>query len=354
MRRVNGLFEPICSLENLHLAYRKACRGKRYRAEVAEFSHDLASNLLGLREALLEESWQPSPPRTFWISDPKRRLISAPPFPDRVVHHAIANHLEPVIESGLVSDTYACRKGRGTHAALLRASEYVARFRFVLETHLMRYFPSIDHEVLKALFRRKLKGARLLRLLDRIVDGGGEQPRVAWWFPGDDLFAPAERRRGLPIGNLTSQLFANWMLDPLDHFVKEGLRAPGYVRYMDDLLVFSDSKAYLRSVAVDVSRFLAALRLRLHAAKTKTVPVERGFNFLGFRVYPGRRRLTSRTKARQMRKLRALRHALASGERSGTEVGASIRCMVAHAAWGGGRAFWAGLLRRTPFPARAG
>jgi len=349
MRRVSALFGPICTLENLHLAYRKARRGKRYRPEVAAFSHDLASNLLALQQGLLVETWTPNPPRTFWISDPKRRLISAPPFPDRVVHHAVMNLLEPVVDRSLIPDTYACRKGKGTHAALLRASEFARRYRYVLKSDIQKYFPSIDHEILKGLFRRKLKDPPLLRLLDRIVDGSGPQEEVIDWFPGDDLFTPVERRHGLPIGNLTSQIFASWMLDPLDHFVKETLRVPGYVRYMDDLLLFADSKAFLREAAREVRCFLERFRLRLHGRKTRTIPLRQGVNFLGFRSYPWGRRLTTATKVRQQRKLAAHRLAYAEGLVDLQDVGLSIRCMVAHADWGGGRRFWTGLLGRTPF-----
>lgn len=350
MRRAGGLFEKITTLDNLHLAYRKARRAKRYRPEVAAFSHDLATNLQRLHEELLAGHWHPGRPRTFWIRDPKRRLISAPPFADRVVHHAIMNVVEPVIDRGLIPDTYACRKGRGTHAALLRASRYARRHRYVLKSDVVKFFPSIDHEVLKTLLRRTFKDARLLDLLDRIVDGSGEQEVVIEWFRGDDLFTPLERRRGLPIGNLTSQILANWVLSPLDHFVKERLRAPGYVRYMDDILVFADSRSFLRDAAQAIEEFLVAFRLRLHRNKTKTVPLRHGVSFLGFRLFPHGRRLTSATKIRQRSRLRAIRHACRNGWMALEDVGPSIRGMVEHAQWGRGRRWWAGLLRRTLFP----
>jgi RNA-directed DNA polymerase len=154
-------------------------------------------------------------------------MISAAPYRDRVVHHALMNVLEPILERHFHPHSYACRQGKGTHAAADRLQYLMGRYRYALQCDVRKFFPSIDHEILKATFRRLIKDRRTLDLMDLIVDGSNEQPAPLAWFPGDDLFTPAERRRGLPIGNLTSQWFANWALTGLDHFITGHLRLGG-------------------------------------------------------------------------------------------------------------------------------
>jgi hypothetical protein len=153
---------------------------------------------------------------------------------DRVPHFAApalfeGGHFHP--------HSYACRKGKGTHAASGRLQQLLARNRWFLQTDIRQYFPSIDHEILKGLFRRRIKDQRLLAVMDAIVDGSNPQDPVLGWFPGDELFTPYRRRRGLPIGNLTSQWFANWYLEPFDHGVTSQWRVGGYVRYCDDFVL---------------------------------------------------------------------------------------------------------------------
>lgn len=158
-----------------------------------------------------------------WIDRPKRRLISAAPYRDRVVHHALMNVLEPILERRFHPHSYACRKGKGTHAAADRLQNLMRRRRYALQCDVRKFFPSIDHLLLKGTCRRFVKDGRVLGLLDLIIDHSNEQEAVVEWFAGDDLWAPWERRRGLPIGNLTSQWLANAYLDDLDHFVTSRL-----------------------------------------------------------------------------------------------------------------------------------
>ena len=248
MKRYGDLWEGLVSFSNLLLAAKKAAKGKRSRSSVARFRFDLEKELCELQDELIEHRYVPGPFQTFEIHEPKRRLISAAPFRDRVVHHALCGILEPIFEKGFVFDSYACRQGKGSHAAVDRFQRFARRFRYVLKCDVQKYFPSIDHAILKRLLERKIKDADALWLANVILDHSNEQEPFVHWFPGDDLLTPSERRRGLPIGNQTSQFFANVYLNSFDHFVKETLRMPAYVRYMDDFAIFGDDKGTLDEV----------------------------------------------------------------------------------------------------------
>lgn len=238
-RRADDLFAGIANFKSLYEAAKHAVRGKRKSPGAAVFMANMERELLRLERELLAGIWQPGRFVMFRIDDPKPRMISAAPFRDRVVHHALCAIVEPIFERGFIDDTYANRVGRGSHRAIARYEKYRDRYRHVLRCDIYRYFPAIDHEILKQEFRRRIACRRTLKLLDHIVDGSNEQEPVELYFAGDDLFTPFLRRRGLPIGNLTSQFFANLYLDPLDHFAKEVLRAP-YLRYVDDFALFHD------------------------------------------------------------------------------------------------------------------
>jgi len=157
-------------------------------------------------------------------------MISAAPFRDRVVHHALMNVVQPVLERCLIHDTYANRIGKGTHKAIHQYQHFLRQYKYVLKCDIKKYFPSIDHEILKNLFRRFIADQDTLWLMDAVVDHSNAQIEVLDYLEGDDLFTPLERRKGLPIGNLTSQIFANIFLNPFDHFVKEVLHCRAYLR----------------------------------------------------------------------------------------------------------------------------
>jgi retron-type reverse transcriptase len=199
---------------------------------VARFFFRLEPELVRLQEELTSMTYRPGPYRTFTIYEGKARQISAAPFRDRVVHHALTGILEPIFERSFIHDSYACRKGKGTHAAVDRCQQLARRHAYVLKADVRRFFPSIDHVILKNQIARRIKDPRVLWLVNTIVDHSNPQLPAIMWFPGDDLFTPIERRRGLPLGNQTSQFFANVYLDALDHFVTDRLRF-SYVRYVD-------------------------------------------------------------------------------------------------------------------------
>ncbi len=309
------LYHRVYKWTNLVSAFRKARRGKRSRPDVCAFEYNAEIELLALHDELRDGAYQPGEYFHFRIVDPKPRTISAAPFRDRVVHHAVCNVIEPILDRSMIHDSYACRRGKGLHAALERSSLFFSRFPYVLKTDIVRFFPSIDHELLLGLLERKIGDARLLRLLELIVRGGEDIPDSApgpAYFPGDDLFA-CLRPRGLPIGNLTSQLLANYYLSPLDHFVKDELGVKGYVRYADDILCFGETKAQLGLLATAIARFLGRWRLCIHDRKTQVMPVTHGVPFLGMVIYPTHRRLRHENVQRVHRRVRRLNAAYRVG-----------------------------------------
>ena len=291
-RPADGLFPRIASFAALEAAAQRAARGKRRKPGVATFLARLEREVLRLERELLSGAWRPGRYVEIAVRDPKPRTVSAAPFRDRVVHHALCAVIEPLFERGFVFDSYANRTGKGTHRAVARYERFRNRFGHVLRCDLYRYFPAIDHAVLKRDLRRRIRCERTLWLIDALIDGANPQEPVHLYYPGDDLFTPFERRRGLPIGNLTSQLFANVHLDGLDHYVKEVLRAPGYLRYVDDFALFHDDPAVLEEWRRRIAAYLARRRLSLHPRKTYVAATAEPTTFLGYVLLPnGRRRL---------------------------------------------------------------
>jgi RNA-directed DNA polymerase len=299
MKRVGQLMPRMVDADNLRRAFRLAVRGKRQRPEVRAYARDLAGNLARMREQLLRDEFPFGGYMSFTIWDPKQRTIHAPGFEERIAHHAIMNVCEPIFDRHAIADTYACRRGKGRLAAIRRAESFCASRTWFLKMDIRRYFPSIDHEVLLACLSNKIKDPDLLRMFRRIV---------AEYY--------TEPGRGLPIGALTSQHFANFYLAPLDRFAKEHLRFDAFVRYMDDFVIWSDDKSRLKRALQAIRQFLAD-RLRL---ELKPVPfinrTAHGMDFLGYRLYPGRTCLTKRNRLRLRRRLGRYATAWETGELS--------------------------------------
>lgn len=348
MKTHKHLYPLVTRFENLHLAFKNAARCKRSRPDVAAFEFDLERNLLDLQAELQSQTYRPGSYYNFRIYDPKPRLISAAPFRDRVVHHALCQVIEPLFERRFVHDSYACRVGKGTHAALDRAQELARQYPYVLKCDLEHFFPGMDHAVLRAQLARVIADPPTVSLAGQILGSGahihaGEYaPR---YFRGDDLFA-ASRARGLPIGNLTSQFWANVYLNPLDHFVKRELKCPAYVRYVDDFLLFANDKASLHRWKQIIIEFAATLRLTLHERESVVFPTAAGIPFLGWRVYPDHRRLKRRNGVAFQRRFARLLRSFADGQIEWERVHASVNGWVAHVAhgqtWGLRRALLSG------------
>jgi len=331
MKRHGNLWPNVISFEALLHAAEQARLGKRFRPAVAVFHFNLERELWRLHEELSRKTYRPGAYRTFTIHHPKKRQISAAPYRDRVVHHALVNVLEPIFERTFLADSYACRKGKGTHAAVRRCQEFMKRFRYVLKADVQKFFPSVDHAILKERLGRKIKDPDVLWLAGQIIDGSNPQEEALHYFPGDDLFTPGERRRGIPIGNQTSQFFANVYLDPLDHFVKDHLGIKGYVRYVDDFLVFGDDKCQLADVREQVGTFLASLRLKLHPTKRVISPVKNGIRFLGYRVFPTHRLLPKENVRRFRRRVRGMQADYAAGRLEWPTIVQRLMSWVGHA-----------------------
>jgi len=329
MKTYNNLYDKICSFENLLLAALYARRGKRSRRDVAAFEFNLEHELLKLQEELTEGTYQPGPYRTFYIYEPKKRMISAAPYRDRVVHHALCNVIGPIFERTFIYDSYANRLGKGVHKAVDRFT--CRKNRYVLKCDIRKYFPSIDHEILMEEIRWRIRDERVLWLIGRILESGPPQEPVYSYFPGDDLFTPLRRRKGLPIGNQTSQFFANVYLNRFDHFVKEELRCRYYIRYVDDFVVLSNDKRWLHHVKEEMGRYLERLRLKLHPRKCQVFPVREGADFLGYRVFPDHRLLRKANVVRARRRLKRLQRLYAAGEISLEQVKRSVMSWIGHA-----------------------
>ena len=330
MKRYGNLFPKIVDFANLLSAARKAQRGKRFRPNVLEFNYNLEGNLLQLQEELKSKTYTPGAYRTFEISQPKRRLISAAPYRDRIVHHALCNIIAPLVERSFISDSYANRVGFGTHRALRRFTKFARSSKYILQCDVRKYFPSIERSILKKLIRRQIKCPDTLWLLDKIIDNSNPQEPVIEYFPGDDLLAPLNRRRGLPIGNLTSQFLANLYLNSLDHFVKEQLKAEKYIRFADDFALFSDSWEFLAGARIEIESHLATLRLKIHPIKSQLFKTRHGANFLGFRILPDRIRVRQENLRRARRRLRRLRQDWIAGRIGLSAIYRSVQSWVAH------------------------
>jgi hypothetical protein len=269
-----------------------------------------------------------------------------------VVHHALCNLIAPIFERSFIADSYANRVGKGTHRALDRCQQFARRYPYVLQCDVRQFFPAIDHAILRGILARKLADPAVMWLVDRVLDSGVgvlNQEYDMVWFPGDGLFAPL-RPRGLPIGNLTSQFWANCMLNPFDHFVKRELRCKGYLRYVDDFLLFADDKATLWAWREAVVERLAGFRLAIHEERAHPRPVTEGIPFLGFTVFPTHRRLKRRRGIAYRRRFRRLLAAYAAGEVPLERVTASVQGWVNHASHGDTWGLRRAILAATPIP----
>lgn len=268
---------------------------------------------------------------------------------DATFFKELCNIIEPIFERSFIFDSYANRAGKGTHRALNRCQEFARRYKFVMPLDLRQFFPSIDCAVLRAALTRKISDPEVLWLIDRLLESGVGVLSDAYdmvYFPGDDLFE-ALRPRGLPIGNLTSQFWANVYLNAFDHFVKRELRCKAYLRYVDDLLFFADDKAILWNWKPRIEERLANLRVTIHLGAHPR-PTSEGIPFLGFVVYPQQRRLKQRKGIYFQRKLRDLRAAHQAGDIPLVEVTASVRGWINHVRYGNTAGLRKAMLGRRP------
>lgn len=307
-RRRQCTLQAISSWENLFEAARLAQRGKRHRPDVAEFEAVRETNVRTIRDALLAGDWIPKPYRYFTIHHPKRRIIAAAPFEDRVVHHALCLQLGPLLQRRFIARSFSCQVGKGTVAARECCRRLVNGHRHVLKCDVAKFFPSIDHRILSAMLERHIECPGARRLISQIIRSYHTPetlPRV--FLPGDDWTDVLERPRGLPIGNLTSQLWGNFYLDPMDHWITEVEAHGEYLRYTDDFLLFSNDRDRLWELHAGIRHPLAAVRLKLSEPKSRMLSTGEGVPFCGFRFFPSLRpRILGATKRRFETRLRRL------------------------------------------------
>jgi len=334
MKRSGNLWAEIGSFANLLDAASKARKRKRYRDNVLEFHYNLELELVKLQNELIAKTYRPGEYRTFQIFSPKPRFVSAAPYRDRVVHHALCSVVAPILDRALIDDTYANRTGKGTHRALRRLTEFVRSSRYVLQCDIKKYFPSIDRTILKEQLRRKIKCTDTLWLIESIIDASNPQGPILDYFFGDDLLAPCSHPKGLPIGNLTSQLFANFYLSGCDRFIKETLGCRKYLRYVDDFALFADDRAYLVDARHQIEAYLNTLRLKLHPVKTQIFETHIGVSFLGFRILSDRIRVRGDNLQRGRRRVRKMKKRLVRGAISVAQMQRSQQSWFAHLAHG--------------------
>jgi len=330
MKRYGNLFEKVASFDALLAASRRARSCKRFRTSTAQFEYSLENELIALEEELQSQNYQQGPCREFFIYESKPRKISAAPYRDRVVQHALNAVIEPIFERSYIHDSYACRMGKGTHKAVDRFTYYARRFKYVLKCDIEKYFASIDHEILKSKIRRKIKCVKTLWLIDHIIDASREQNGPTRYYPEDSLFTPHQRRRGIPIGNLTSQTFASLFLNDIDHFVKEQMPQFGYIRYMDDMALFANSKDELWKALGRMQELLGENRLTLKPNKNMVYPVAGGVDYLGYKVYPDHRRIRYENVVRYRRRLKRLQGKYQRREIELDAVRASVHSWIGH------------------------
>lgn len=322
MKRHGNLFEKIVTFDNLELAYRKVIRGKRYRPAALRFYANLEENLIQLQNELIWGMYETRPYRTFTIHEPKERTIYAAAFRDRVVHHAIMNVVEPIWDGLFSADSYACRSGMGTHAGVAKLDRMLQSATakwgkvYCLKGDVAKFFPSINHHILMAIIRRKIKCAKTLDLIEKIV------------FTNGDRSDPDSH--DLPIGNLVSQWGANLYLNELDQFAKHHLKARYYIRYMDDFVILHHDKRQLLDWQRKIAAFVQSnLALKLNN-KTGVFPASQGIDFLGYRTWLDRRLLRKSSSRRMVKRLKKLRALFATGKVNLKRVASSVTSWLAH------------------------
>jgi retron-type reverse transcriptase len=275
MKRIGNLYQQVYSFDNLLISYYAARKRKSAKNYAIDFEWNLEKELLQIQKELRDKTYEPGKYQQFKIYDPKLRDIFVAPFHDRIVHHALYNVIEPIFDKGFIYDSYACRKGKGTHQGMLRLKSFLmslnkkcgGRDFYVLKCDIRKYFDSVDKDILFSLLTRKIKDKDILWLVNKIINS---------------TFGS----KGMPIGNLTSQLFANVYLNELDKFIKHNLKVKYYVRYVDDFILLSESRRQLKEWRNLVREFLKnELLLELHPQKQEICPAKIGVDFLGFHIF---------------------------------------------------------------------
>lgn len=298
------IYDSITSLESLFLAWNEFKKGKISKLDVQQFFLELETNILSLFRKIKSGIYKHSSYISFFICDPKLRNINKAEVSDRVLHHSIVRHIEPLFEKSFIFDSYSSRDDKGTHRAIKRLKKFCltltrnkTRTAWALKCDIKKFFDSIDHDILLSLVREKIKDKRLMGIIEEIIRSYNK-----------------ESGKGIPLGNLTSQLFSNVYLNKFDHFVKRELRIKYYVRYADDFIILNRDKEQLEKLVSILNNYLEIkLKLRLHPDKIFIRKIHQGIDFLGGIVFPTHIILRTKTKKRMFRKIKARKKELKTG-----------------------------------------
>jgi len=271
MKTYKNLYSQVCDFQNLLKSYYQARRCKSKKGYIIDFEWSLEKNLFDIQKKLKDHNYQFGQYQSFYVSDPKKRLIFAAPFQDRIVHHAICNVIEPIFDRGFIFDSYACRRNKGTHKAVFRLKKFMRSFGdnkfYLLKADIKKYFLNIDRDILFQLIKKKISDQDTLWLIRAVIDS-------------------LDGKKGIPIGNLTSQLFANIYLNELDQFVKHHLKVKYYCRYVDDFVLLHQGRSQLKKWRAEIKEFLEnKLQLEIHPQKQEIFPAKIGIDFLGYHIF---------------------------------------------------------------------
>ncbi len=290
MKRHNNLFSQVIDFKNIHSAYLKTRKRKRYAKKALTFTFNLERNLVVIKKELFLQNYKHGKYNEFFVCDSKKRRIKAPCFKDRVIHHSLCNIIEPIFDKSFVFDSYACRNGKGTHKGIKRLKYFLKNRNndYCLKCDISKYFDSINHDILIFLIKRKIKDKKIIRLIREIIKSIHED----------------EAGKGIPIGNLTSQLFANIYLNELDQFIKRELKEESFIRYMDDFLILGKEKREMHILKEKIKTFLTNnLKLEFNPKKADVFPLFMGIDFLGYVLYKDYVLLRKSTVKRFLKKM---------------------------------------------------
>lgn len=316
MKRFGNLFDEVTSTQNFFAAAKKALRKKSHSSYCADFYFHQETNILQLQREILNDEYRPQEYKIFTIYEPKERKICCSHVRDRVVHHAISRQIEPILERIYIHHSYACRKNKGLHLAVRNCQKFSRNYRYFLKLDIKKLFENVDHRILKFLLSRKFKDSRLLRLLDVIID----HPVPIY-----------QQGRGIPIGNLTSQHFANFYLHHLDIQIKHGMKVNSYLRYMDDMILMDDNKSKLWEHYLEIKNFVEnCLHVTLNKNVTKIAPITDGIPFLGFRIFRNLVRMQRANLIRMKKRILLREGMFHQGKISEEDLAKAVNGIVAH------------------------
>ena len=288
MKTYNNIFSRIFDYNNLYSAFIAARRNKRYRSDILKFSYKLEENLKNIQYDLIYKTYQPGAYRTFYVYDPKTRLIMAAPLKDRIIHHALCNVIEPIFDKTFIDTSYACRLGRGVDAGVEKAALYIKIIQrkyhgkaYCLKCDISKFYPSVNHEIMYSILQRKIKCRYTLELLKEIIES----------VPGEC---------NVPIGNYLSQWLGNMYLNELDDYIKHNLHVKHYIRYCDDFVLFGKKQELVKVIPL-IKDFVGGC-LKMRMSKCDLFPVSRGIDFLGYRHFPNNYVLLRKTTAKRVKK----------------------------------------------------